>query len=198
MSDSCQKCRSAGEKLMLKGERCFSPKCAMIKRPYGPGVHGATEMRGKKSEYGRQLAEKQRAKEIYGTREIQFRNYVTKAEKLSGNTAENLMRLLELRLDNVVFRLGFAVSRAHARQMVNHGLIKLNSKKVNIPSYTVKELDVIEPKKKESFSEIKSEHCPSWMEFDKKNLKGKINHLPIREEIDTPINENLIIEFYSR
>jgi small subunit ribosomal protein S4 len=198
MSFACEKCRSAGEKLMLKGERCLSPKCAMIKRPYGPGAHGTTGPRSKKSEYGRQLAEKQRAKEIYGIREAQFRNYIAKAEKITGNTAENLVKLLELRLDNVIFRLGLAVSRAQARQMVSHGLVSLNGKKVNIPSYTTKEKDIISPKYKEKYKEMKIDHFPSWLDFNQKSSQGVVKHLPIREEIDTPINENLIIEFYSR
>lgn len=198
MSFACEKCRSAGEKLMLKGERCLSSKCAMVKRPYGPGSHGATESRSKKSEYGRQLAEKQRAKEIYGIREAQFRNYITKAEKMTGNTAENLVQLLELRLDNIIYRLGLAVSRAQARQMVSHGLVAVNGKKVNIPSYTTKEKDAILPKYKEKYKEMKIVHFPSWLDFDQKSVQGQVKHIPIREEIDTPINENLIIEFYSR
>jgi len=183
---------------MLKGERCLAAKCAMVKRPYGPGAHPQTDSRHKKSEYGRQLAEKQQTRQVYGIRETQFRGYITRAERILGNTAENLMRLLELRLDNVVFRLGFAVSRAHARQLVSHGLIAVNGRKVTIPSYSVREGDVIEPKYKEKYTELRADGAPAWLEVNAKKAIGTVKHAPIREEIDTPVNENLIIEFYSR
>lgn len=197
MSNMCAQCRREGEKLMSKGERCLSPKCALVKRAYGPGEHGQS-FRGKLSEYGKQLREKQKAKRIYGLREAQFSGYITKADKIVGNKSLNMLRLLELRLDNVVYRLGLTSSRPHARQIVNHGGILVNGKKVNIPSYQLKINDVIEPKKKERFKELSASGTPSWIDFDAKNLKAVIKHLPSREEIDTPVNENLIIEFYSR
>ena len=199
MTNACELCRRENDKLMIKGERCLSVKCAMVKHPYAPGAHGQTEKRGKKmSEYGKQLREKQKTREIYGLRERQFRGYVTKAEKLAGNTAENIMRLLEARLDNVVFRLGFAASRPHARQLVSHGLVRVNDKKISIPSYQVGEGDVIEPKYKEKYTELRNESVPNWLESDAKKVSGKVKSLPSMQEIDTPVNENLIIEFYSR
>lgn len=197
MANACEKCRREGAKLLLKGEKCLSGKCTIIKRPYAPGDHGQG-FYGKRSEYGRQLREKQKTKRIYGMRETQFANYVDKADKMIGNTSLNLMRLLELRLDNIIYRLGLAVSRASARQIVSHGGILINGKKVNIASYIIKVGDVIEPKFKERFKEATNSGVSSWIEFDAKKLSAKIKHLPLREEIDTPINENLIIEFYSR
>jgi len=194
---ACKKCRREGEKLMLKGERCASPKCAMIKRPYAPGQHGQS-FRGKVSEYGKQLREKQKARRIYGIGEKQFANYTEKADKLEGNTAENLLSLIESRLDNTLYRLGFAPSRSAARQFVSHGLFAVNDHKVSIPSFLVKPGDTISPIKKESFKEIKPLNLPSWIVFDQKDLKGTVNHIPTREEIDTTVNESLIIEFYSR
>lgn len=198
MANACEQCRRVGDKLTLKGERCFSAHCAMIKRPYGPGAAPKTDNRSKKSEYGRQLQEKQKAKAIYGIRERQFRTYVNRAEKIAGNTAENLLRLLELRLDNIVFRLGIAVSRPAARQMVSHGLVRINGQKVNIPSCLVKEGDIIEPKNKSKYKEIKANNVVSWLSLDTKKVSGAVVQIPVREQIDTPINESLIIEFYSR
>ncbi|OQA04573.1 MAG: 30S ribosomal protein S4 [bacterium ADurb.Bin400] len=198
MTNACEKCRRMGEKLLVKGERCLSAKCAMVKRPYGPESQAKTDGRTKKSEYGKQLAEKQKARGIYGLREKQFRLYVTNAEKMQGNSAENVLKLLELRLDNVVYRLGFAISRAHARQMVSHGLVNVNGKKVTIPSYIVKEGTVIEPKYKDKYTELKADGVPSWLELDVKKVSGTVKHVPMREQIDTPVNENLIIEYYSR
>lgn len=194
---ACKKCRREGEKLMLKGERCLSPKCAMVKRPYAPGQHGQS-FRGKVSEYGKQLREKQKARRIYGISEKQFANYTVKADKLEGNTAENLLTLIESRLDNALYRLGFAPSRSSARQFVSHGLFKVNDKRVSIPSFLVKPGDVISPVKKESFKEVNPLNLPSWIAFNQKTLVGTVNHIPTREEIDTTVNENLIIEFYSR
>lgn len=196
MSNACEKCRREGVKLILKGERCLSPKCAFIKRAYAPGDHGQG-FRGKVSEYGKQLREKQKAKRIYGMREIQFANLVQKADKLSGNTSQNLMMLLETRLDNIVFRLGYAPSRAAARQLVSHGNFNVNGHKTNIPSYGVKQGDVVEPKKSERFKDMRA-GTVSWINFEPKKHKAEVAHLPMREEIDTPVNENLIIEFYSR
>lgn len=197
MIKACKKCRREGEKLMLKGERCFSPKCAVVKRPYAPGQHGQS-FHGKISEYGKQLREKQKARRIYGIAESQFANCAEAADKLTGNTAQNLLQLLERRLDNVVFRLGFTDSRSHARQVVAHGLMKVNGHKVTIPSYSVSESDIITPAHKEMFKEVKGENVPTWLELDAKKLEGKVKRIPTREEIDTTINESLIIEFYSR
>ncbi len=199
MPNACEICRRENNKLMIKGERCLSVKCAMIKRPYAPGAHGqGTSSKRKTSEYGRQLREKQKARAVYGLRERQFRNYVVKAEKMLGNSADNLMHLLESRLDNVVFRLGFASSRPHARQMVSHGLVRVNGQKIDIPSYLTKEGDLVEPKDKSKYSDFKHEMAPGWLELDNKKIAGRVKNLPAREEIDTPINENQIIEFYSR
>lgn len=194
---ACKKCRREGEKLMLKGERCLSPKCAMVKRPYAPGQHGQS-FHGKVSEYGKQLREKQKARRIYGIGEKQFANYTEKADKLEGNTAENLLSLVESRMDNVLYRLGFAPSRSSARQLVSHGLFKVNDKKVSIPSFLVKQGDKISPIKNELYKETSPSNLPSWLSFDQKSLSGTVNNTPTREEIDTTVNENLIIEFYSR
>ena len=182
---------------MLKGERCASPKCAMVKRPYAPGQHGQS-FRGKMSEYGKQLREKQKARRIYGIGEKQFANYAEKADKLEGNTAENLLSLIESRLDNVVYRLGFAPSRSAARQLVSHCLFKVNDQKVSIPSFLVKPGDKIFPNKNDAYKDVNPLNLPSWVEFNQKTLTGTINHIPTRDEIDTTLNESLIIEFYSR
>jgi len=197
MINACKKCRREGEKLVLKGERCMSPKCAMVKRAYAPGQHGQSSF-SKMSEYGKQLREKQKTRRIYGISETQFANYAESAAKVEGNTGDNLMKFLETRLDNVVYRLGFAVSRSQARQMVSHGLVIVNNKKVSIPSYHLKESDVIEPKDKSAYKEMKASGVPTWIECDAKKITGKIKHIPSREEIDTTVNESLIIEFYSR
>jgi len=197
MSSSCAKCRREGTKLIIKGERCLSPKCALVKRAYGPGDHGQS-FRGKVSEYGKQLREKQKAKRLYGLREAQFSGYAQKADKITGNTSLNLIRLLELRLDNISYRLGIFSSRAHARQAVNHGGMLVNGSKVDIASYQLKVGDIVEPKHKERYQDVNTSGIPSWIDFDAKNLKATVKHLPSREEIDTPVNENLIIEFYSR
>jgi small subunit ribosomal protein S4 len=197
MLKACKKCRRETMKLSLKGDKCLSAKCPVTKRPYAPGDHGQN-FRSKLSEYGKQLREKQKARKIYGIGEVQFRNYVTLAEKLTGNKTENIMRLLETRLDNVVYRLGFAASRSEARQMVSHGSFNVNSKKVTIPSYRIKASDIISPKKAERFSERSLNSSLLWLDADSKKLTGTVKHLPSREEIDTPVNENLIIEFYSR
>ena len=196
MIESCKKCRREGEKLLLKGERCLSQKCALVKRNYAPGQTGQS-FRGKQSEYGKQLREKQKAKRYYIVGEKQFSNYAEKAERMLGNSSENLLQLLETRLDNVVYRLGLTNSRNHSRQLISHGFIRVNGEKVSIPSFQVKVGDIIEPKKKENFTDIRST-TPSWIDFDVKNLSAKINHTPMREEIDTTVNESLIIEFYSR
>jgi len=197
MINACEKCRREGVKLLLKGEKCLSPKCTFIKRPYAPGDHGQG-FHGKVSEYGRQLREKQKARRIYGISESQFAGYVKKANNMIGNNSENLIRLLETRADNVVYRLGFASSRSMARQFVYHGLFNVDGQKIKTPSLQVKEGSVVEPRKKEMFKETTLNSAVTWLDADTKKLTAKVKHLPIRDEIDTPIQESLIIEFYSR
>ena len=199
---NCRLCRREGQKLFLKGERCYSPKCALEKRNFPPGQHG--QGRKKVSEYGLQLREKQKTKRVYGLQETQFRNLFDKAERKKGSTGENLLILLETRLDNVVFRLGFASSRKEARQLVTHGHFTVNGKKVNIPSYEVKAGDVIAVKAKSQnspkFKEIKDMTItvPSWVTVDVEKLEGKILNMPTRDEIDTPVAEHMIVELYSK
>lgn len=199
---NCKLCRREGQKLFLKGERCYSAKCALEKRNYAPGQHG--QARKKQSDYGNQLREKQKAKRFYGVQETQFRNMFDKAAKKSGKTGDNLLIMLETRLDNAVFRLGFAASRKEARQLVTHGHFTVNGKKANIPSMEVKAGDVIAVKSKSQqspkFKEIKEMQItvPQWMDVDVNKLEGKILALPTREQIDTPIAEHLIVELYSK
>ncbi|MCX6808725.1 MAG: 30S ribosomal protein S4 [Candidatus Berkelbacteria bacterium] len=197
MIKACKKCRREGEKLLIKGERCLSAKCAMVKRPYIPGDHGQG-FHGKMSEYGKQLREKQKARRIYNIGERQFKSYVTKANTMLGNKTENLMRLFEVRIDNVIARIGFANSRSDARQMVSHGLFMVNKKRVKTPSYQLKMSDIVEPINPNHFKETSLSTAVTWLEADSKKLTVTVKHLPVREEIDTNINENLIIEFYSR
>ncbi|MBQ9179993.1 MAG: 30S ribosomal protein S4 [Firmicutes bacterium] len=200
---NCRLCRREGQKLFLKGERCYSPKCALERRNFPPGQNGQGR-RSKTSDYGLQLREKQKTKRFYGLQETQFRNLFDKAARKQGITGENLLILLETRLDNVVFRLGFASSRKEARQLVVHGHFQVNGKKVNIPSYTVKAGDVITVKEKSQnspkFKEVKDMTItvPSWMSVDVQKLEGKVLQIPTREEIDTPIAEHLIVELYSK
>ena len=199
---NCKLCRREGQKLFLKGERCYSTKCALERRNYAPGQHG--QARKKQSEYATQLREKQKAKRFYGVPEVQFRNLFDKAAQRQGKTGDNLLIMLETRLDNVVFRLGFAASRKEARQLVTHGHFTVNGKKANIPSMEVKAGDVIRVKERSQsspkFKEIKemSITVPSWMSVDVDKLEGKVVALPRREEIDTPIAEHLIVELYSK
>ena len=199
---NCKLCRREGQKLFLKGERCYSAKCALEKRNYAPGQHG--QARKKQSDYGNQLREKQKAKRFYGVQETQFRNMFDKAAKKSGKTGDNLLIMLETRLDNAVFRLGFAASRKEARQLVTHGHFTVNGKKANIPSMEVKAGDVIAVKSKSQqspkFKEIRDMQItvPQWMDVDVNKLEGKILALPTREQIDTPIAEHLIVELYSK
>lgn len=199
---NCKLCRREGQKLFLKGERCYSTKCALEKRNYAPGQHG--QARKKQSDYGNQLREKQKAKRFYGVQETQFRNMFDKAAKKSGKTGDNLLIMLETRLDNAVFRLGFAASRKEARQLVTHGHFTINGKKANIPSMEVKAGDVIAVKSRSQqspkFKEIKEMQItvPQWMDVDVNKLEGKILALPTREQIDTPIAEHLIVELYSK
>jgi small subunit ribosomal protein S4 len=200
---SCRLCRREGQKLFLKGERCYSTKCAIEKRNYVPGQHGQGR-RSKITEYGLQLREKQKAKRFYGVLEAQFRNYFDKAAKTKGLTGENLLVLFETRMDNVVFRMGFASSRKEARQLVTHNHFVVNGKKQNIPSYQLKAGDVIKVKEKSTaspkFKEIRDMaiSTPSWITVDTDKLEGKVLAAPRRDEIDTPIAEHLIVELYSK
>lgn len=201
----CKRCRREGEKLFLKGERCQSPKCPMIKRNYPPGLHGA-KGRTRLTAYGRQLREKQKAKRIYGLLEKQFANYYQKAKRQKGNTGETLSQFLEKRLDNAVYRLGFAVSRRLARQLVSHGHFLINQKKVNLPSYQVKTGDLIGLKEKSRslpfFKNLKETsgrpELPSWLSFDQENLTGKVTSQPLLADLPKNIDLTLIIEYYSR
>jgi small subunit ribosomal protein S4 len=201
----CKICRREGLKLFLKGDRCFSPKCAVEKRPFPPGMH-TQQRRRKQSEFGIQLREKQKAKFLYGVLERQFRRHFEEAERRPGSTGENLLRILEMRLDNVVYRLGFANSRAQARQLVNHGHITVNGHKLDIPSAEVKIGDVIgvSPTKRtnEYFKmlseDIKRREVPAWLSLNPENLTGRVLSAPTRPEIDANVQEQLIVEYYSR
>ena len=200
----CRVCRRHGCKLFLKGERCYTDKCSVSRRNYAPGDHG--QKKAKLSEYGTQLREKQKTKSYYGVGEKQFRKYFEMASKKRGITGETLLQILESRLDNVVYRLGYGTSRAEARQMINHGQFEVNGKKVNIPSYLVKAGDIITVKEnKKDNSTIKANAeatekraLPAWLEKDTKNLSGKVVRLASREDIDLPIEEHLIVELYSK
>lgn len=200
----CRQCRREGCKLFLKGERCTTKKCAMERRPVIPGQHGNSRRRVTFSEYGTQLREKQKVKRMYGVLEGQFREYYEEADRMKGVTGENMLSLIERRLDNVVYRMGIGASRKQCRQIVNHGHITVNGKRVNIPSFSVKVGDVIAVKENkqelESFKAIKGMKVvmPKWLEFDTNSLTGKILALPTREDIDADIKEQLIIELYSR
>jgi small subunit ribosomal protein S4 len=191
-------------KMFLKGERCYTDKCAFERRQYAPGQHG--QRRGKHSDYGEQLREKQKVKRIYGTLEKQFRNYFREAAQKKGVTGENLLTFLESRLDNIVYRFGFASSRNEARQLIRHGHLLVNDRKVNIPSYLVKPNDIIQLREKSQKVERIKEALevgsrrgiPQWLELDKENFKGRVASLPAREEITMPIREQLVVELYSR
>ena len=196
----CKLCRREGQKLFLKGERCYSDKCALARRAYAPGQHG--QNRKKVSEYGVQLRAKQKTKRFYGVLEGQFAHYFELATKMDGQAGENLLKLLESRLDNVVYRLGLATSRAEARQMVRHGHFTLNGHKANIPSILLKAGDVIEAKgtdKVKAMAEINaSKPVAKWLEINKETLVGKVIELPSREDIDLDVEEHLIVELYSK
>ncbi|MCX7779965.1 MAG: 30S ribosomal protein S4 [Negativicutes bacterium] len=202
----CRQCRREGGKLYLKGDKCYTDKCPFSRRGYAPGQHGQGQARKKLSEYGIQLREKQKARRIYGILEKQFRSYFEKADRQKGITGENLLVLLERRLDNVVFRLGFGASRTQARQLVRHGHFTVNGHRVDIPSYLVKPGDVIQVKEKSKESPIIKEMAeglatktvPAWLEMSPQELSGKVLRYPTREEIDIPIQEHLIVELYSR
>lgn len=200
----CKLCRREGQKLYLKGERCFKDKCGFEKKGYPPGQHG--QMRKKISDYGTQLREKQKVKRIYGVLEAQFRVYFAKAVQREGITGENLLQILERRLDNVVFRSGFSSSRNEARQFVNHNHFVVNGKKINIPSFQVKPGDVVELKEKsqkiprinESLETAEGRGIPEWVTVDKTGYKSTVNRLPTRDDIAYDIHEHLIVELYSK
>lgn len=218
----CRICRREGEKLYLKGDRCFAisatgnkPKCAVERRAYPPGQHG--QGRKKVSQYGIQLRQKQRLRKIYGIGERQFHNYFVKAESQKGVVGENFLRILERRLDNIVYRLGFASSRTQARQLVAHGHLRVNGRKVNIPSFLVKIGDQIELKMKQraedknqekyknflaiitaTLEQGKTRTTPPWLSVEPENFKGTVTAFPAREELQIPVNEQLVVEYYSR
>jgi len=201
----CRQCRREQLKLFLKGDRCYTDKCSFERRSYAPGQHGQARLR-KMSDYAIQLREKQKVRRMYGMLEGQFRKYFVKADSLKGVTGENLLVLLERRLDNVIYRLGFASSRNQARQMLRHNHFQVNGRKVNIPSFQVSINDEILVKEKsrkieainDSLSDVVRRGVPSWLKLDQDNFKGIIQALPNREEITMPIQENLIVELYSK
>ena len=199
---SCKLCRREGMKLFLKGERCLTEKCAIERRSYPPGEHGRGRI--KQSQYLLQLREKQKARRYYGLLERQFRNYYEKAARGSGVSGENLLRLLETRLDNVIYRLGFAASRSLARQLVRHGHFQVNGRRVNIPSYQVKPNDIVNLKSGSPAEQVVRDatdltaSVAPWLQADHDGLTGKILKLPDREDIDTPVQESLIVELYSK
>jgi small subunit ribosomal protein S4 len=200
---ACRQCRREGIKLFLKGARCFTEKCAIERRNYPPGAHGLN--RGKPTQFGIQLREKQKAKRIYGLLERQFRKYFVWAEREHGVTGENLLRLLERRLDNVVFRLGMAASRREARQMVAHGHFQVNGRKVSIPSYIVKVGEVVQLRPSSKLGERVADNMnagrgqiPPWLELLAPEKRGMVRGLPLREDIQLPVQEQLIVELYSK
>lgn len=200
----CRICRREGEKLFLKGDRCYTEKCAVERRKYPPGQHGQGYR--KLSDYGVQLREKQKVRKMYGIQERQFRTYFYEAERKKGITGEVLLQLIESRLDTIVFRMGFAPNRRRARQIIGHGHIFVNGKKVNLPSYSIREGDLVEIKESSrDMPEIvdslsKSEHrgIPGWVEVNAANFRGKVIHIPSRDEIQLPVQEQLIVELYSK
>ena len=202
--NKCKLCRREGMKLFLKGQRCFTDKCALSRRDYPPGVHA--QKRTKVTEYGVRLREKQKLKRIYGVMEKQFKLYFKEAERLKGNTGENLLMLLERRLDNVVLSSGFALSRNHARQLINHGHFTVNDRKVDVSSFRVRPGDVVMPSKKEKTRKIvsealevnKSQPVPAWLDVQGDAFTSKIVSIPKREDVPHPIQEQLIIELCSR
>lgn len=199
---TCRLCRREGMKLFLKGDRCYTDKCAFARRGYAPGQHG--QSRKKISNYGLQLREKQKAKRIYGILEGQFRTYYDRADKMKGITGENLLRLLEMRLDNVVFKLGYGNSRVEARQLVNHGHFLVNGERVDIPSFRVSVNDIVSVKEKsrstekfKTFAE-NPKPLPNWLQADPEKFEAKVIAEPVRSDIDVPVNETLIVELYSK
>jgi small subunit ribosomal protein S4 len=207
IGSSCVLCRREGEKLYLKGDRCFSPKCAIERRNYPPGPHGQSgTFRRKSSDYATQLREKQKARRIYGVLERQFRRYFQEASKSTGVTGAALLQYLETRLDNVVYRLGFATSRKQARQLVLHGHFTVNGKKVNVPSYLLKAGDTVavaadsrqSPYFQQAAKELSQRSVAEWLSLDAQNFSGSVVSLPSRQQIDVLLKEQLIVEYYSR
>ena len=201
----CRLCRREDMKLFLKGERCYTDKCGYERRSYPPGQHGQARRR-KRSDYGEQLREKQKVKRIYGIAERQFRGYYYKASRMKGVTGDNLIQLLERRLDNVVYRMGFASDHAEARQLVRHGHFKVNGRRVNIPSYLVRGNDAVEVGEKsrtvgrivEALGAVERRGVPRWIELDKDAFKGVVKAMPARDDVTLPIREQLIVELYSK
>lgn len=204
IGSKCRQCRREGEKLFLKGEKCFSSKCAVENRPFPPGQHG--QRRTRLSDYARQLRAKQKLRRIYGILEGQFRSYYQEADRRKGSTGENLLQLLEMRLDNVVFRMGFGVSRTEARQLVRHNGVTVNGRKVNIPSYSVKAGDVVgvaeraknQLRVKAAMELAQQRGIPEWMEVDASKLEGVFKSIPERSELPADIQEQLVVELYSK
>lgn len=200
----CRLCRREGIKLFLKGDKCFGDKCPVTKRPYGPGQHG--QLKRKLSEYGLQLREKQKARRFYGLSERQFRTFFERAARRKGVTGEALLQLFELRLDNVVYRLGFGASRKEARQLVNHGHVEVNGRKVDVPSCCLKPGDTVAirarsrelPRFKELKEMAETRSTPEWLDRQLDEMRGTVLRRPSREEIDVPVEEKLIVELYSR
>jgi small subunit ribosomal protein S4 len=200
----CRLCRREGEKLFLKGSRCMTEKCAIERRSYPPGQHG--QGRPRTSDYSLQLREKQKLRRIYGLQECQFRGVFERAERQSGVTGDALLRLLECRLDNIAYRLGFGASRKQARQVVSHGHLTLNGKKINVPGALVKAGDVIEVRERSrdlaaiqsSLESVDSRGIPDWLELDKGGFKGTVRALPTKDQITLPVNEQMVVELYSR
>lgn len=200
----CRQCRREGGKLFLKGEKCFTEKCPVEKRPYAPGQHG--QQKGRLSDYGRQLREKQKLRRIYGILERQFENYYQEAARHKGSTGEDLLKMLESRLDNVVYRMGFGVSRAEARQLVRHNTVRVNGRRVNIPSYQVRPNDLIEIatsaqeqlRIKAALEAAGQRGIPEWLDVDLKAMKGTFKSVPERGDLPSDINESLVVALYSK
>lgn len=206
IGSKCKLCRRAGEKLLLKGDRCASPKCAIVRKPYAPGAHGQSRSRGL-SEFGKQLAEKQKIKRIYGVSEAQFRMHLGEAQKKKGVAGDNLVARIEMRLDNIVYRLGLAASRSQARQLVGHGFFLINQRSLDVASAKVKVGDEISLKKikgqKEYFKQLqailkKKQDLPGWLSFDPDTMSGKVLAVPAKEEAAMGLDLSAIIEYYSR
>lgn len=204
IGSKCRQCRREGGKLFLKGEKCFGSKCAIESRPFPPGQHG--QRRTRLSDYARQLREKQKLRRIYGVLERQFRSYYAEADRVKGNTGETLLQLLESRLDNVVYRMGFGVSRTESRQLVRHNGVQVNGKKVNVPSYVVKPGDVVsiaegakeQLRVKASLEMAQQRGLPEWIEVDASKLQGVYKSIPERSELPAEIQEQLVVELYSK
>ncbi|MBK5095092.1 MAG: 30S ribosomal protein S4 [Deltaproteobacteria bacterium] len=201
----CRLCRREGIELYLKGDRCFTDKCAIKRRGYPPGQHGQRRMK-KQSDYGVQLREKQKARRIYGLLEKQFHNYFVKADRMKGKTGDNLLILLERRLDNVVYKLGFAVTRRESRQLVRHGHFLVKGRRVDIPSFLVRPGDIVEmrersrkiPSVNDSLDAVARKGIPPWLELERENFRGNVMAIPSRTDITEPIQEQLIVELYSK